>query len=244
MDPTHQLLPSDSPFPSSSRNINLTSRSPKRNLSTSQHRTTFPPVKTSDPSLVDIHSQVKVMTISGNSALSKPKSKRSLVKGLQVQPPQQPGSTTAADIKQMSKKGFTKPSAAQKMSDEKRCEGGEKRLVLLDGGRRSFCGSDVEVGCLFARVGARIVAKDMPPFMQIHAVTCARKAYDGLEKFSSKALALTLKKEFDKVYGPAWHCIVGSSFGSFVTHSVGGFLYFSLEKVHILLFKTAVQKAD
>lgn len=51
-------------------------------------------------------------------------------------------------------------------------------------------------------------------------------------------------QEFDGVYGPAWHCIVGTSFGSFVTHSVGGFLYFSMDqKLYILLFKTAVQKA-
>lgn len=50
-------------------------------------------------------------------------------------------------------------------------------------------------------------------------------------------------QEFDKVYGPAWHCIVGSNFGSFVTHATGGFLYFSMEKLYILLFKTKVQKA-
>ncbi|KAE8670782.1 Dynein light chain LC6, flagellar outer arm [Hibiscus syriacus] len=86
---------------------------------------------------------------------------------------------------------------------------------------------------------------DMPPFMQIHAVDCARKTHDSLEKFTSKALALTLKKEFDGVYGPAWHCIVGTSFGSFVTHSVGGFLYFSMDqKLYVLLFKTSVQRAD
>ncbi|KAJ0591649.1 putative dynein ATPase [Helianthus annuus] len=49
-------------------------------------------------------------------------------------------------------------------------------------------------------------------------------------------------REFDKVYGPAWHCIVGSSFGSFVTHATGCFLYFSMEKLYILVFKTKVQK--
>ncbi|KAM0003890.1 putative dynein ATPase [Helianthus debilis subsp. tardiflorus] len=48
--------------------------------------------------------------------------------------------------------------------------------------------------------------------------------------------------DFDKVYGPAWHCIVGSSFGSFVTHATGCFLYFSMEKLYILVFKTKVQK--
>ncbi|GMI99973.1 hypothetical protein HRI_003666500 [Hibiscus trionum] len=111
--------------------------------------------------------------------------------------------------------------------------------------RRSLSGSQVELGGILANCGVKIVSVDMPPFMQIHAVDCARKTHDSLEKFTSKALALTLKKEFDGVYGPAWHCIVGTSFGSFVTHSVGGFLYFSMDqKLYVLLFKTSVQRAD
>ncbi|KAL5064725.1 hypothetical protein RYX36_026462 [Vicia faba] len=113
------------------------------------------------------------------------------------------------------------------------------------GRRKSLCGSMVDLGDFFAINGAKMVSADMPPFMQIHAVDCARKAFDSMEKFTSKTLASSLKKEFDGVYGPAWHCIVGTSFGSFVTHSVGGFLYFSMDqKLYILLFKTAVQKAD
>ncbi|XP_030458014.1 uncharacterized protein LOC115678735 [Syzygium oleosum] len=111
--------------------------------------------------------------------------------------------------------------------------------------RRSFGGVQVELSDVFASSGVRVVAVDMPPFMQIHAVDCARKASDSLEKFSCRALACTLKKEFDGVYGPAWHCIVGTSFGSFVTHSVGGFMYFSMDqKMYVLLFKTTVQRAD
>ncbi|XP_058762386.1 uncharacterized protein LOC131635763 [Vicia villosa] len=113
------------------------------------------------------------------------------------------------------------------------------------GRRKSLCGSMVDLGDFFAINGAKMMSADMPPFMQIHAVDCARKAVDSMEKFTSKTLASSLKKEFDGVYGPAWHCIVGTSFGSFVTHSVGGFLYFSMDqKLYILLFKTAVQKAD
>lgn len=50
-----------------------------------------------------------------------------------------------------------------------------------------------------------------------------------------------LFQEFDSTYGPAWHCIVGTSFGSYVTHSIGGFLYFSIDKVYVLLFRTAVE---
>ncbi|GAA0166658.1 hypothetical protein LIER_21766 [Lithospermum erythrorhizon] len=55
----------------------------------------------------------------------------------------------------------------------------------------------------------------MPPFMQIHAVNCARKTHDSLEKFTARTLACTLKREFDGVYGPAWHCIVGDQFWLF-----------------------------
>ncbi|KAJ6760604.1 DYNEIN LIGHT CHAIN [Salix purpurea] len=123
----------------------------------------------------------------------------------------------------------------------------DKRMssVSLKGRRRSFCGSQVELTDFLASNGAKIVSVDMPPFMQIHAIRCARNAYDSLEKFTSRTLASTLKKEFDQIYGPAWHCIVGTSFGSFVTHSVGGFLYFSMDqKLYVLLFKTTVQRAE
>lgn len=113
------------------------------------------------------------------------------------------------------------------------------------GRRRSFCSSKTELADFLSCNGVKVVSADMPPFMQIHAVDFARKTYDSLEKFTAKTLASTLKKEFDGVYGPAWHCIVGTSFGSFVTHSVGGFLYFSMDhKLYILLFKTTVQKAE
>lgn len=117
-------------------------------------------------------------------------------------------------------------------------------LGVTGGRRRSFCNSQAQLADFFSCNGVKIVSVDMPHFMQIHAVDCARKTCDSLEKFTSKTLAFTLKKEFDGVYGPAWHCIVGSSFGSFVTHSVGGFMYFSIDhKIYILLFKTTVQKA-
>ncbi|KAK6920791.1 Dynein light chain, type 1/2 [Dillenia turbinata] len=112
-------------------------------------------------------------------------------------------------------------------------------------GRRSFCDPHGELVNFLNTNGAKVMSVDMPPFMQLHAVDCARKALDSLEKFTSKTLAFTLKKEFDKVYGPAWHCIVGTSFGSFVTHSAKGFMYFSMDhKMYILLFKTTVQRAD
>ncbi|KAL2515939.1 uncharacterized protein Fot_29910 [Forsythia ovata] len=118
-------------------------------------------------------------------------------------------------------------------------------LPMNGGTRRSFCSSHIELADFFSCNGVKVVAVDMPPFMQIHAVDCARKTHDSLEKFTSKTLAFALKKEFDGVYRPAWHCIVGTGFGSFVTHSVGGFIYFSMDhKLYVLLFKTTVQRAD
>ncbi|KAJ1280907.1 hypothetical protein BS78_04G267800 [Paspalum vaginatum] len=91
----------------------------------------------------------------------------------------------------------------------------------------------------------RVVAADMPPALQRRAFRCARDELAAMPHFprrlEPKRLALALKKEFDTAYGPAWHCIVGTSFGSYVTHARGGFLYFSVDKVYILLFRTAVE---
>ena len=79
-------------------------------------------------------------------------------------------------------------------------DGGVERMSvsLAPGGgggrRRSFCGSQTDLRDVFAINGAKMVSVDMPPFMQIHAVNCARNALDSMEKFTSKTLALSLKK--------------------------------------------------
>uniref|UniRef100_A0A0D6R667 Dynein light chain n=1 Tax=Araucaria cunninghamii TaxID=56994 RepID=A0A0D6R667_ARACU len=90
----------------------------------------------------------------------------------------------------------------------------------------------------------KLRAADMPPLLQERAFRCARQCLDDAHKPGFRQVALTLKKEFDTGYGPAWQCIVGKSFGSFVTHSPGGFLYFSIDKLSILLFKTTVEPID
>ncbi|XVF50213.1 hypothetical protein PTKIN_Ptkin04bG0078200 [Pterospermum kingtungense] len=202
----------------------------------------------------DIHLQAKAMTVSADHADS---SRFSLIK-----PNYLPHKADKESLKEKVRK------ASKELDKKKEQHHHHHQKPLLDskkialslherhndmqkisanslGRRRSFCGSQVELADILANCGVKIVSVDMPPFMQIHAVDFARKTHDSLEKFTSKTLALTLKKEFDGVYGPAWHCIVGTSFGSFVTHSVGGFLYFSMDqKLYVLLFKTTVQRAD
>nr|XP_027127433.1 dynein light chain 1, cytoplasmic-like [Coffea arabica] len=90
----------------------------------------------------------------------------------------------------------------------------------------------------------------MPVSMQEHALRYTRSLVTAgtsgatppqTHRLSPALLARSLKKEFDGLYGPAWHCVVGKSFGSFVTHSPGGFVYFSLDSLSFLLFKTEVQ---
>ncbi|XP_071729514.1 uncharacterized protein [Rutidosis leptorrhynchoides] len=118
--------------------------------------------------------------------------------------------------------------------------------IEVVGGRRSAENRAemvmINIGEVAALLQVRVLVTDMPGFMQVHAFRCARQTFDSMEKFSPKQIALNMKKDFDKVYGPAWHCIVGSSFGSFVTHATGCFHYFSMEKLYILVFKTKVQK--
>ncbi|KVI11641.1 uncharacterized protein LOC112507882 [Cynara cardunculus var. scolymus] len=121
-------------------------------------------------------------------------------------------------------------------------EGGRNSVSLT--GRRSVGNTAAEMNVVRVAtvLQVRVLVTDMPTFMQIHAFRCARNTFDSLEKFSPKQIALNLKKEFDKIYGPAWHCIVGLNFGSFVTHATGCFLYFSMEKLYVLVFKTKVKQ--
>ncbi|XP_068651657.1 uncharacterized protein [Aristolochia californica] len=118
-------------------------------------------------------------------------------------------------------------------------EGRRERGEVVQG-RKSVSLLETNVHSVAAFLQVKVMAADMPDFMQVHAFRCARCTYDSPEKSSHKHMAYNIKKEFDRVYGRAWHCIVGSSFGSYVTHSTGCFLYFSMEKIFILVFKTRV----
>eukprot|EP01083_Nonionella_stella_P038691 105185_1 len=62
---------------------------------------------------------------------------------------------------------------------------------------------------------------------------------DALTKFQLETdVAAEIKKQFDKLYEPTWHVIVGRSFGSYVTHESGAFAYFYYGQVAILVFKS------
>ncbi|TYI22569.1 hypothetical protein ES332_A06G112600v1 [Gossypium tomentosum] len=64
---------------------------------------------------------------------------------------------------------------------------------------------------------------DMPLKMQARALASASRALD-------------LLKEFDKMYGGGWQCVVGTNFSCFITHFKGTFIYFALGTLNFLIF--------
>jgi hypothetical protein len=48
---------------------------------------------------------------------------------------------------------------------------------------------------------------------------------------------MRLQRRFDGKYGPAWHCIVGSDFKAAFSHESKNFIFVSIGKMNILLYK-------
>ncbi|KAG6634507.1 dynein light chain 2, cytoplasmic-like [Carya illinoinensis] len=78
---------------------------------------------------------------------------------------------------------------------------------------------------------------DMLQTMQQDALDLAAKALDFFDVTEATEIARFIKQDFDKAHGPGWQCIVGTDFGSFVTHCSGCFIYFCIGSLAILLFR-------
>ncbi|KAE8651306.1 dynein light chain 2, cytoplasmic [Cucumis sativus] len=86
--------------------------------------------------------------------------------------------------------------------------------------------------------GKAIVGEtDMLEAMQQDALNLAAKALDSFDVTEATDIARFIKKEFDRIHGGGWQCIVGTDFGSFVTHCFGCFIYFCVGSLAILLFR-------
>jgi len=81
-----------------------------------------------------------------------------------------------------------------------------------------------------------VKSADMLDEWQSEAIELATEALKGGSGVD-RDVAEALKKEFDRRHPPEWNCIVGKSFGSFVTHESKHFLYFYVNDVGILLFR-------
>lgn len=84
----------------------------------------------------------------------------------------------------------------------------------------------------------RIKAQDMSDDVKHEAIELTREALGDPECKTERDVASRIKKEFDRRYGSSWHCVVGRSFGSFVSHDSRSFLYFYIGDIAVLLFKS------
>ncbi|KAM3717576.1 Dynein light chain 1, cytoplasmic [Dirofilaria immitis] len=60
------------------------------------------------------------------------------------------------------------------------------------------------------------------------------------KNYNYQQIAKLLKQRFDSIYGIGWQCIIGNSFGCYITHLPDCFLYFSVEPFSVILFRTNI----
>ncbi|VIO97911.1 Uncharacterized protein BM_BM17738 [Brugia malayi] len=64
-----------------------------------------------------------------------------------------------------------------------------------------------------------------------------------MKNYNLQQIAKLLKETFDKTYGIGWQCIIGNSFGCYITHLPNSFLYFSVQYFSVILFQTNLTTA-
>ena len=76
----------------------------------------------------------------------------------------------------------------------------------------------------------QIFAEDMTEEMQAMAIECARNAFQRTYTVGNvyAQIAGSIRQEFDDKDGKGWNCVVGRSFGAFVTHKIKTYIYFSV----------------
>ena len=89
---------------------------------------------------------------------------------------------------------------------------------------------------------AVIKSADMDDFMQQHAVDCVAFAFQQRRVLDD--IAEIIKTEFDSMYLPTWHCIVGRGMGAYVAHQSKCFIYMYWGEVGVLLWRTENESAN
>ena len=76
----------------------------------------------------------------------------------------------------------------------------------------------------------QIFAEDMTEEMQAMAMESARNAFQRTYTVGNvyAQIAGSIRQEFDDKDGKGWNCVVGRSFGAFVTHKIKTYIYFSV----------------
>lgn len=80
--------------------------------------------------------------------------------------------------------------------------------------------------------GARVLQPlDMDETQLKFAIDFTREQLKGCDDWQAQGDAVVdaVKQEFDRRYGPSWHCVIGKHFGSKVTHDSRQFCFFYVE---------------
>ncbi|CAH8641358.1 unnamed protein product [Dicrocoelium dendriticum] len=76
---------------------------------------------------------------------------------------------------------------------------------------------------------------DMPQAMQERAIQVAKEALQ--KRVKNNEIGAYIRDRFDTEYGPAWHCVVGKSFGGSVAYEEQHIIYFKLQNKAFMLYK-------
>lgn len=80
---------------------------------------------------------------------------------------------------------------------------------------------------------------DVPDDILKAGITTVISKLDEYPDFENDGLKISeeVKKQFDEEWGGKWHCVIGRSFGSFVTHETQRFMYFYIGDKAVMLYK-------
>eukprot|EP01115_Flamella_aegyptia_P014715 TRINITY_DN85409_c0_g1_i1.p1 TRINITY_DN85409_c0_g1~~TRINITY_DN85409_c0_g1_i1.p1 ORF type:complete len:96 (-),score=18.00 TRINITY_DN85409_c0_g1_i1:50-337(-) len=87
----------------------------------------------------------------------------------------------------------------------------------------------------FSVEDALIKVLDMSPAMKESAIETIVEVLNSETKESK--MSEQIKQKFDELYGSAWHCVVGKSFGLNVTHETSSFLFLQIKEYNVVLWK-------
>lgn len=88
---------------------------------------------------------------------------------------------------------------------------------------------------------AQVFAEDMTEEWSKDAIKVARAAFAATISTGDvhATIADTIRKKFDREHDRGWNCVVGRSFGAFVTHEIKTYMYFTVQPgTYILLWRS------
>mmetsp|Transcript_29314 Transcript_29314/g.29677 ORF Transcript_29314/g.29677 Transcript_29314/m.29677 type:complete len:93 (+) Transcript_29314:175-453(+) len=84
----------------------------------------------------------------------------------------------------------------------------------------------------------RIHRADIPQDLSAKAIARINEALDNEKCQIEKDMATYVKKKCDEEFGGTWHCVVGRNFGCSITHDTKFVLFFQIDQLNVLLFKS------